>query len=109
MHYVILILLALLGIGAVAVTLAIWNQVRDTLAAWLRKMGLHKSKLMDAIIFFDNIAGKVRSRLFATTRRTGKVLIEETTYEINQIDDRKVLAELRKRGHADRSVRHLVK
>jgi hypothetical protein len=108
MHHLILILLALLGIGAVAVTLAIWNQVRDKLAAWLRKMGLHKSKLMDAVVFFDNIAGKVRSRLFATTRLTGKVEIDETTYRMDQIDDRKVLAELRKRGHTERSVRYLV-
>jgi hypothetical protein len=108
MQYVILIILALFGIGAVAAALAIWDQVRDKLAAWLRKMGLHKSALMDAVVYFDTVAGKIRSRLFATTHKTGEVKIDETTYRMDQINDAKVLAELKKRGHAERSIINLV-
>ena len=108
MQYLFWIILALLGLGAVAAALVIWDQVRDKLAAWLRKMGLHKSALMDAVVCFDAIAGKVRSRLFAITHQTGEVQIDETTYRMDQIDDPKVLAELRKRGYAERSVLNLV-
>jgi hypothetical protein len=109
MQYVILIILALFGIGAVAAALAIWDVVREKLASWLRKMGLHKSALMDAVIYFDTIAGKVRARLLATTHKTGKVKIDETTYRMDQINDAKVLAELKKRGCAERTVLNLVK
>jgi NADH:ubiquinone oxidoreductase subunit 5 (subunit L)/multisubunit Na+/H+ antiporter MnhA subunit len=107
-QYLFWIILVLLGLGAAAAALAIWDQVRDKLAAWLRSMGLHNSALMDAVVYFDTIAGKVRSRLFATTHQTGKVMIDETTYRMDQIDDSKVLAELRARGYAERSVLDLV-
>ena len=100
--------LALLGIGVAAAALAIWDQIRDKLAAWLRKVGLQKTALMDAVVALDAIAGKIRCRLFATTRRTGKVKIDETTYRMNQIGDAKVLAELRKRGHVEQNVLNLV-
>src|ERR1700686_3739097 len=108
MQYLIWVILALFGIVVAAAALAIWDQVRDKLAAWLRQIGLHKSALMDAVVCFDTIAGKVRSRLFATTHQTGKVKIDETTYRMDQIDDPQVLAELRKRGYAERSVVNLV-
>jgi hypothetical protein len=106
--YLFWILLALLGIGVAAAAFALWDRVRDLLAQWLREMGWHKSVLMDALIRFDLVAGKVRARLFATTRQTGKVKIDETVYRLDQIDDAEVLAELRDRGLARRDVLNLM-
>jgi len=100
--------LAALGLGAAVTALVFWDDIRDRLAGWLRQKGLHKSALMDALVRLDDIAGRVRCRLFATARRTGTVRIDETVYDVNQIDDPEVLAELRKRGHAQRSVLHLI-
>ncbi len=104
----IIAVLALLGIGVVAATLVLWDQIRDKLSAWLRKKRLHKSALMDAVVCLDKVFGKIRCRLFATTRRTGRVKIDETTYRMNQISDHKVLAELRKRGQVEQNVLSLV-
>src|ERR1700722_16910528 len=77
--------------------------------AWLRARGWNKSVLMDALLVLDKLAGKVRCRLFATTRKTGTVQVDETVDRMDQIDDPQVRAELRKRGVAERSVLNLVK
>lgn len=101
-------LAALLGLGAVVTVFVLWDDVRDRLAAWLRKMGLQKSALMDAVVCFDNLVGQIRCRLFVATRTSGTVQIDETSYRLDQISDPEVKAELARRGLATRSVLHLV-
>jgi hypothetical protein len=110
-QYLFYAVLALLGIGAVAVAvtaIVFWDSIRDLLAGWLRSKGLEKTVLMDALIRLDTVMGKVRCQLFATTTNTGTAKIEETTFTMDQIDDPQLREELIRRGLVERNVLHLV-
>lgn len=51
-----------------------WNhqhQIRESVAAWLRKQGLQDSALMKAWIVFDKLISRVRCYLMVETRQTG--------------------------------------
>jgi hypothetical protein len=109
MWQLIIAIIAAVVIGAAVTAFVFWDDIRDRLAGWLRGMDWHKSVLMDALVRLDIIAGKVRCRLFATVRQTNTVhQIDEKLYDLEQVDDHDVRAELRRRGLVERSVLHLI-
>ncbi|HZZ85375.1 MAG TPA: hypothetical protein VFE30_12615 [Anaeromyxobacteraceae bacterium] len=89
-----------------------WDEVRDSVATWLRDNGLEKSALLEAWVLFERgvAAGRrVVSRLFVRTRKTGVVHVQETTYDDpSRIEDPEVRAELARRRQVRRDVMHLV-
>lgn len=108
MWQIVFAILAVLGSGVAVAAIVFWDDIRDRLAGWLRRMGWQKSALMDALVRLDRLAGQVRCRLLATTRAAATHQIDETHYDMDQIDDAEVKAELLRRGLAERSVLHLV-
>jgi hypothetical protein len=98
-----------LGAAAAAVALwwigkKFWDTIREKVAEWLRKHGWERSILMDAWIRLDSLVGAVRSKIFVKTKQTGEVMISETTYSIEDIDDPEVCSELEKRGHVTKNI-----
>ncbi|NMF66131.1 hypothetical protein DP113_05630 [Brasilonema octagenarum UFV-E1] len=62
-----------------------WNhqdQIRESVAAWLRKQGLQDSALMKAWIVFDRLISRVRRSLMVETRQTGTQKISETSHSL---------------------------
>ncbi len=94
----------LIATALVAATVIFWDDIRDRVAEWLRNQGLSKSSLMDAWIKLDLFMGKVRCLIFGQTRQHGVQKFSETTYEMDQIQDADVRAELKRRGEAQRNV-----
>jgi hypothetical protein len=94
--------------GYLLVRYRCWDSIRDQLAGWLRASGLDRSMLMDALVRLDNLVVNVRCRLIGKTRHQGEVLIREEILSPDDIDDPEVLAELRKRGHFEKSVLTLI-
>lgn len=113
MTYLVKMLLVALGIGgatAVAVYLAgkFWDDISDRVAAWLRARGLAASALMDAWIQLDLSVRTVRTRIYGKQSNDIPTLITETTFNMSEIDDPDVLAELERRGCATRNIMSLV-
>lgn len=90
------------------IVMQLWDDIRETVAKWLRQQGLEKSALMDAWVKLDSIAGTVRSRIFAKTEKTGETIISETEYEMSEIDDEDVKKQLKERGYFDRDIMDLL-
>ncbi len=86
-----------------------WNEIRDTVAAWLRDQGLQNSALMDAWIVIDGLVTSVRRRIFVKTRQTGEQKISETTHTLDEIRESypDVYAELEKRGYVKKNIMYL--
>jgi len=82
-----------------------WRDIRDQVAAWLREQGWENSMLMDAWIQLDKLIGAVRSRIFVKVKPLGETkMISETTYNLDEIDDPDVIAELEVRGHLTQDI-----
>ena len=79
------------------IVVKLWDNIRETVAKWLRQQGLAKSDLMDAWVKLDSMVGTVRSRIFVKTEKTGKIIISETEYNMSEIDDEDVIKELEKK------------
>ena len=101
---VAVVVAALLGIG---ISL-FWDDIREQVAAWLRRKGWEKSILMDAWIELDSVLGFVRRRIFVKTKKKSQVEISEQEYAIDEIDDPDVLEELQRRGYAQRNIMTLI-
>ncbi len=82
-------------------TVAFWDDVRERVATWLREHGLSKSVLMDAWIKLDQIIGSIRCKIFTRTHQYGVQKISETSFELDEIKDADVLAELQRRGYVE--------
>ncbi|MDJ0575881.1 MAG: hypothetical protein QNJ65_12030 [Xenococcaceae cyanobacterium MO_234.B1] len=95
---------AFLGIG---ISL-FWDDIREQVAAWLRRKGWEKSVLMDAWIKLDRFIGFVRCRIFVKTQKKSKVKISEQEYAIDEIDDPDVLEELQRKGHVKKNIMTLI-
>lgn len=82
-----------------------WRDIRDQVATWLRDQGLENSILMDAWIELDNLIAAVRSRIFVKVKPLGETqMISEMTYNLDEIDDPDVVAELEARGHLTKDI-----
>lgn len=85
-----------------------WDDIRDQVAAWLRECGLDKSVLMDAWIVLDRLAVGIRRKIFVETKQTGEVMISETTFALDKIDDPETRVELEKRGHVKKQILEMI-
>ncbi|MCL2929962.1 MAG: hypothetical protein MGG37_18910 [Trichodesmium sp. MAG_R01] len=90
------------------IVVKLWDNIRETVAKWLRQQGLAKSDLMDAWVKLDSMVGTVRSRIFVKTEKTGKTIISETEYNMSEIDDEDVIKELEKQGYYKRKIMDLL-
>lgn len=82
-----------------------WRDIRDQVSDWLREQGLENSMLMDAWIELDNLIAAVRSRIFVKVKPLGETKrISETTYNLDEIDDPDLVAELEARGHLKKDI-----
>jgi hypothetical protein len=94
-----LVIAAVAALAGVVVSLS--NDVRQSVAAWLRAHHLAETALMDAWILLDATASGVRVRLRLTTRRYGtQEIVLDRVYRPDQIDDPQVRALLQQRSHA---------
>ncbi len=86
------------------------NQIRESVAAWLRKQGLQDSTLMKAWIVFDQFISGVRRSLMVETRQTGTQKISETTHSLEEIRkiDPDVYDQLQKLGYAEKDIMSLL-
>jgi hypothetical protein len=98
----------LLGAAAVAAVVSVfWDDIRETIAGWLRDNGFQESWVMDAVITFDRVVGQARGavgRFLATIWVEGAddQMHEVKEWEVaaDEIDDEKVkglLLETRKK------------
>jgi hypothetical protein len=92
------------GIIAGAAVAAFWDNIRETVADWLRANNLESTWLMSALVRFDTVVGGVKARLTGTTRRYETVEIAEITYRWDEIPDKEIKAELRRSGSTTRAV-----
>jgi hypothetical protein len=99
--------LLIMGILAVSVTVAYWDDIRETVAAWLRSKGLQQSALMSAWIKLDVAVGGIRSRLFTKTRQHGATQVSETIVSPDQLDD-EMRAQLQRLGYAEKNIMSLL-
>jgi len=81
-----------------------WNNIRETVANWLRLAGWERSMLMDAWIQLDSTFSGIRCKFFLKKTESQELRVFEETYSINEIDDVDVLAELEKRGYVERNI-----
>jgi hypothetical protein len=86
------------------------NQIRESVAAWLRKQGLQDSALMKAWIVFDKLISGVRRYLMVETRQTGTQKISETTHSLEEIrkTDPDVYDQLQRLGYAKKDIMPLL-
>lgn len=105
-HVLIRLLIGAAVVAAVVAVIYNWDDIRDSVANWLRRNNLSKSALMDAWIRFDKVVSKVRVRIFGKTRQTGVQEIEEKHVSTEQLkkEDPDVYAELLKRGYAEKNI-----
>ena len=96
---------SLLGIGIVSL---FWNDIRDKVAAWLRRNGLQESILMDAWVKLDSLFTTVRCTIFVKTKTKGVQTVEEKQLSISEIDDPDVLKELQTKGLSQRNIMTLM-
>lgn len=99
----------LFGVAVTAAIVAViynWDDIRESVANWLRRNNLSKSALMDVWIRFDKILSSIKVRLFAKTRQTGVQEIKETSVSLQQLkeEDPDVYAELQRRGLAEKHI-----
>ena len=93
--------------GTFIVAAVFWDDIKETVASWLRRHGLSNSYFMDVWIQLDRVMGYVRGRIYGRSWE-GNVQISEEIYEEDQIDDQDVLDELRRRGQSIRNINELV-
>ncbi|ATB32110.1 hypothetical protein [Melittangium boletus] len=95
---------AVVGVGLVV---HFWDKIRDTVASWLRQLGLDQSRLMDAWILLDRVVSGVRCRIYAKTTQ-GQINVKETSLSMDEIDDQEVLDQLKRRATVKRDVMEYV-
>ncbi|MUG91333.1 hypothetical protein F7734_02050 [Scytonema sp. UIC 10036] len=86
-----------------------WKDIRENVAAWLRKKGLQKSALMDAWVILDKLATGIKSSIFVKTRDTGTQQVSEQEYTEEELydSDPNVYAEFQKRGYLKKNIMSL--
>ncbi len=86
------------------------NQIRESVAAWLREHGLQDSALMKAWIVFDRLTSRVRRSLMVETKQTGTQQISQTTHSLEEIrkTDPDVYDQLQRLGYAKKDIMPLL-
>jgi hypothetical protein len=97
------IIAAVAGAGA---TITFWDSVRSAITGWLRRNGLDKSALMEAVIQFDRLAVGIRRRIRVKTPRRGVEVISEERLSIDQIDDQSLRALVARHSQVDVDILH---
>lgn len=89
-----------------------WDNIREEVAAWLRKNNLQESSLMNVWIKFDNMVSTVKCKVFAKTQKTGEQQITERTLTPKEIEalqhkEPDVYAELQRHGIAQKNLMYM--
>jgi len=82
--------------GGVVITF--WNTGRETVLQWLRRHGLDKTVLTEAVILLDRIAVGIRRRIRISTPQSTEIISEEAL-TLDQIDDPKIRAWAEQHSH----------
>ncbi len=83
------------------VVVKFWDEIRNSVAAWLRRLGLSRSRLMDAWVLLDRVVSGVRCRFIAKTTQA-EVKVEESLLSMDEIDDPEVVAQLKRNSEVKR-------
>jgi len=93
----------IISLLAGAAVVVFWDEISNTVSAWLRENGYEESWLMRAWVVLDNTVSAIRSRVYVRLRNGAQEEIQERCISRDQLDP-ETRAMLDRSGRLERTI-----